>query len=365
MTSHAVVIPTVGRPSLELTLWSLVEESPESPLPDEVIVVNDRPLTRLVPMLPPALADRTRVVAGPGRGPAAARNVGWRAASADWVVFVDDDVVPLPSWPRDLVRDLAEAAPEVAGVQGVIEVPLPDRPTDWERQVAGLATAPWITADMAVRRGVLDEVGGFDERFPRAYREDTDLALRLRAAGYELARGKRRAEHPVGPAGPWVSVRRQRGNADDALLRRRYGPDWRRLAGAPRGRRPWHAATTVCAAAALLAFAARRRTPAVLAGAAWLALTADFAARRIAPGPRTPREVATMVATSAAIPPAATAYWLRGWYAHRDVPRLRGVPPPGGDPRGRTRDTMRRTGEPRGRADDARRGADDRFGAAR
>jgi histidinol-phosphate phosphatase family protein len=32
----------------------------------------------------------------------------------------------------------------------------------------------------------------------------------------------------------------------------------------------------------------------------------------VAPGPRTPREVATMAATSALIPPAAVAHWLRG-----------------------------------------------------
>jgi len=43
--------------------------------------------------------------------------------------------------------------------------------------------------------------------------------------------------------------------------------------------------------------------------------TAEFAAARIRPGPGTPREVATMVVTSAAIPPLAVAHWLRGWLA--------------------------------------------------
>ena len=59
-------------------------------------------------------------------------------------------------------------------------VPLPTdrRPTDWERNTAGLAGASWITADMAYRRTALEAVNGFDERFPRAYREDADLALR-------------------------------------------------------------------------------------------------------------------------------------------------------------------------------------------
>ena len=55
---------------------------------------------------------------------------------------------------------------------------------------------------MAVRRTALEAIGGFDERFDRAYREDTDLALRLLDAGWDLIVGSRRVRHPVRPA-PW------------------------------------------------------------------------------------------------------------------------------------------------------------------
>lgn len=47
-------------------------------------------------------------------------------------------------------------------------------------------------------------------------------------------------------------------------------------------------------------------------GAGWLLGTAELAWARIAPGPRTPREVATMLWTSAVMPFAATFWWLRG-----------------------------------------------------
>ncbi|TDE32208.1 transferase, partial [Nonomuraea mesophila] len=51
---------------------------------------------------------------------------------------------------------------------------------------------------------------------------------------------------------------------------------------------------------------------------AWGALTAEFAWRRIAPGPRTPAEVLRMVVTSVVIPPVACAHRLRGeWRARR------------------------------------------------
>ncbi|WP_233275915.1 glycosyltransferase family 2 protein [Isoptericola variabilis] len=172
-----------------------------------------------------------RVVRTGGRGPAAARNAGWRSTSPDvvWVAFLDDDVVLPAAWAGGLAKDLANAAPDVAGVQGRIVVPLPAdrRPTDWERSTAGLEHAAWATADMAYRRSVLKRVSGFDERFPRAYREDADLALRVRAVGGHLVRGERTITHPVRPADDAVSLRVQRGNRDDALLRALYGPRWR------------------------------------------------------------------------------------------------------------------------------------------
>jgi histidinol-phosphate phosphatase family protein len=52
---------------------------------------------------------------------------------------------------------------------------------------------------------------------------------------------------------------------------------------------------------------------AALAGAGWLAGTAELAWARIAPGPRTPDELATIAATSLLLPPAATWHWLDGW----------------------------------------------------
>ena len=108
-------------------------------------------------------------------------------------------------------------------------MPLPAdrRPTDWERGTAGLATARWITADMAYRRAALAAVGGFDERFRRAFREDADLALRVqdrRPPAGRRARGApsiRCARRPGTPA-----CASSAGNADDVLMRRLHGRDW-------------------------------------------------------------------------------------------------------------------------------------------
>jgi len=239
------------------------------------------------------------------------------------VAFLDDDVVPDADWADRLLADLAAAPDYVGGVQGHLRVPLPAgrRPTDWERVTAALTDGVWITADVAYRRDALTRCGGFDERLPRAFREDAELAFRVRRQGWSLRRGSRRTTHPVRPESRWVSIRTQRGNADDALLRRLHGPDWRYLLDVPPGRRPRHAAVTAAAVVALAAALTGRRRTAVAAGVLWLAGTAEFAAARIAPGPRDPAEIGTMLVTSAAIPPVAMAHWLRGWWRWRNVSR--------------------------------------------
>ena len=304
---YDVVIPTIGRPSLDRLLQSLRDA--KGPRPRRVFVIDDRRDTTSPLELPRAFEDVCVLTSG-GRGPAAARNRGLRAARAPWVVFLDDDVTVGRTWRRDLAHDLA-AAGGAAASYGCVSVPLPGdrRPTDWERNVHGLEHARWITADCALWREAALSVGGFDERFRRAYREDTDLALRLAARGERLVQGRRHVEHPVRAAGPWISVRLQAGNADDVLMDALHGTRWRDDAGAPRGSYLRYPLIVGAAAVALVA------------SAVWAAATARFAWRRIAPGPRTPREIATMTATSVVIPFAAVYHRVRGRRAVRRLVR--------------------------------------------
>jgi cellulose synthase/poly-beta-1,6-N-acetylglucosamine synthase-like glycosyltransferase len=204
-----------------------------------------------------------------------------------------------------------------------------DRPDDWAVNTAGLRTAAWATADMAYRRAVLAEVGGFDERFPRAYREDAELAYRVRRRGWRLVMGERRTVHPVRPEGPWACLRTQRGNADDALLRRLYGARWHARLQAPRGRRYWHAAVTASGALAVAgtagAAAGLRRYPgavAAVAGLGWLAGTCEFARTRSRQAPGS--QALPLLATSILIPPLAVGYWVGGWLRSRHARPWRG-----------------------------------------
>jgi hypothetical protein len=302
--SYDIVVPTIGRPSLTALVDSLRQAGAG---PHRFVVVDDRS----APDTSFDLPEDITVLRSEGRGPAVARNIGAQHGEADWIVFLDDDVVVSPEWTAGLLADLRAAESWCSAVGAQIDVPMPSdrRPTDWERNVGRLADARWITADLAVRRRAFDEVGGFDERFPRAYREDSDLALRLMLAGHAWKRGVRQTTHPVRPAGFWVSVKTQAGNEDDALMRRKHGPRWRAAIGEAPPAMTWYAAVVTAAGWAVLR---RGRPSAWFATALCIGALGGFTVRRLRGGPWTRDEIARMVATTPAIPPVAVAQRLRG-----------------------------------------------------
>jgi hypothetical protein len=60
-------------------------------------------------------------------------------------------------------------------------------PTDYERDAHGLERSEFVTANCFVSKRGLERLGGFDERFPLAWREDSDLHFRLLRVGARLA----------------------------------------------------------------------------------------------------------------------------------------------------------------------------------
>jgi glycosyltransferase involved in cell wall biosynthesis len=307
----SVVVPTYRRPDLlDRCLGALVVQDLELSA-YEVVVADDaasdetrrqlkrweaasRPVVRYVPVQH-------------AHGPAAARNAGWRAARGEVVAFTDDDTVPDAGWLRAGVTGLASAD----AAWGRIQVPLPQPPTDYQRNEAGLETAEFATANAFCRRAVLAAVGGFDERFTAAWREDADLFFTLLEKGFRVVPvPDALVVHPVRPA-PWgVSLRQQRKSQFNALLYKKHPALYRQRI---QPRPPWHYYGAAATLMATLAGAAGGLTSLTLAGSGlWLALTARFCGRRLRGTSHAPAHVAEMAVTSALIP-LLSVYWrLRG-----------------------------------------------------
>ena len=247
------------------------------------------------------------------RGPAAARNHGILAARGDVIAFTDDDTLPHPDW---LQAGLAAIAAGADAVAGTVEVPLPAVPTDYERDAAELTNAGFVTANCFVRRELLAAVGGFDERFRCAWREDTDLCFRLRASGAIIrASTTARVVHPVRPARWGVSLAQQRKVMFDALLYKKFPQGYRRYV---RPRPPWdYYAAVAAGVCAVVNAAAGHHLLALISVAIWLGIGAGFASRRLANTSHAPRHVAEMIVTSLLIP------WLSVYWRTRGALRFR------------------------------------------
>jgi hypothetical protein len=247
------------------------------------------------------------------RGPAAARNAGWDVALGEIIAFTDDDTIPASTW---LKQGLNAMRPGLAAVWGHVEVPLPDRPSDAERNTAGLHGAEFITANCFVRRDALAAVGGFDDRFLRAWREDSDLYFTLLERGYLVKSAPDAVVvHPAKDA-PASACLRQHGNLYyDALLYKKHPRLYReKIAAAPPVR--YYVAVAAFFAAAisgLLGFMAFASLCALI----WLTATLTVISRRLQ-GMRAGGAVwAGIVWTSFFIPFLAVYWRLAGSLRYR------------------------------------------------
>jgi GT2 family glycosyltransferase len=202
----SVVVPTYMRADLLARLLARLEQLTPPRGGFEVIVVDDGSTDDTADVVARSELP-VRYVRQENSGPATARNRGWQLATAPIVAFTDDDCVPDADWLVDLVAAF-DTSPDVAAIGGDIQ-PLVDgfrsRFVQAERLVGHGADERGVrylvTANAAIRTDALRAVGGFDERFPGAAGEDTDLGFRLRAAGHRLAvtdRGRIRHDHRIG-----------------------------------------------------------------------------------------------------------------------------------------------------------------------
>ncbi len=312
----SVVVPTCGRLMLLARCLDALHAQSLPASCYEVIVVDDSPDATKAAGVTACCAQARerglplRCLRNLGqRGPAAARNLGWRAARASWVGFTDDDTIAQPDW---LERACAaftaggeDAAPEA--LLGRVQVPLQARPTDYERDAARLQDAGFVTANCFCRKALLQCVGGFDERFGVAWREDTDLYFRLCDAGARVARADDAVVlHPVRPAGWGVSLSQQRKILFDALLYKKHRRRYRQLVRrSPRWDYYLNALALAGGGTGLLA-----GMP-VLAAAGvsvWVLSGGVFFIRRLGGTSRAPAAVGGLLLTSMLIPPLAV-FW--------------------------------------------------------
>ena len=165
-----MVVSTYRRPELLPRLVAALEAQTLAPDRFEVLVVDNGShdaTGAVLEELAAASPLQLRVLAvEENRGPAPARNLGWRSAGAPLVAFTDDDCLPRPDWLEQALSSAA-ATPDLGVLQGATLRPLgayPYGPRTVYRET--LRPSPYFEGcNLLFPRAVLERTGGFDERF--------------------------------------------------------------------------------------------------------------------------------------------------------------------------------------------------------
>jgi glycosyltransferase involved in cell wall biosynthesis len=172
-------------------------ERPGSVRDIEIIVVDNQSSDRTAEI---SRGLGARVVEVSPKNPSHARNAGARAATGQWLAFVDADCGLAADWLTICGAHLAD--PQVVSAAGALRAPERDR-TWVERAVYELAgdrrgddvrSAGWLpTFNLLVRRSAFDAVGGFDESLTTC--EDCDLGYKFAPLGKQMLDRRTTAAH--------------------------------------------------------------------------------------------------------------------------------------------------------------------------
>ena len=278
----------------------------------EIIVVSDGPDTETQALIRDLARNRVTSLRflsmGTKKGPAAARNYGWLNARSKIIAFTDDDCLPDQYWLKEITENINPDTEEA--MTGNVIVPRSTRPTDYEKNTAGLESADFITANCACTRAALLKIGGFDEQFRMAWREDSDLEFKLIREDVPVKHIETAiVVHPVRMAKWGVSIKEQKKTLYNALLYKKYPELYRsKIQSAP----PLlYYAIIVAFMIMVVGFLSHNKWTGVIGFYTWILLTFNFIVKRLYTTRLSAPHIAEMVITSFVIP-FLSIYWQ--WY---------------------------------------------------
>jgi GT2 family glycosyltransferase len=199
----SIIIITRNRPSL---LKHCLERAFDQPYPYKEVIVVDSSFgdesEQVVAQYPEIISVRLR---GQRNNMPRARNEGMAVSTGDIIAFIDDDSMISPTWLKAMVDAYED---DTLGAVGGRVVRRPEPYCELETGTPSMLVKPsgiviaqgidlateaqmevdhLIGCNMSFRREALQQVGGFDSNYTLTnYREETDLCIRLKKAGWRI-----------------------------------------------------------------------------------------------------------------------------------------------------------------------------------
>ncbi len=208
----------------------------EQTVPDdayEIVLVNDGSTDDTPETIERAKGRATcrfAVIDQPNSGLAAGRNAGIAKAAGERIIFIDDDVLPLPNFVAEHLRS-HDRRPQAIVRGGAINVEsFDDLPVPvWS--IKDYSGNFFWTTNVSVPLQTIRAVGGFNQSFAEYGWEDIDVGLRLRFAGVKAVFNKNALAFHYKPrprsGNVEQMIRQSRAQARTAVQLARLHPHWR------------------------------------------------------------------------------------------------------------------------------------------
>lgn len=191
----SVVIPVKnGEKTIEKTLNSVLMQDYKN---FEIVVIDDCSNDSTLKILNKYLGKIKLIENKKNIGPAASRNKGIKEAKGEIIFFTDSDCFVEKNWIRKILEGYENK--NIAGVGGCLKPGKNNFIAKLEllqnkiilgignkKIINGKKTPMGYTNNVSYRKSVLDEVKGFDEKFPNPAGEDIDLKKRVCEKGYKV-----------------------------------------------------------------------------------------------------------------------------------------------------------------------------------
>ncbi|WP_080239182.1 glycosyltransferase family 2 protein [Spirosoma rigui] len=284
----SVVISTYQHPALLLKCLDALGRQRLPRNQFEVIVVDDGHSSGTAT----AVSLFTRQIAQSGRplevrylpqptqlGFAAARNRGWKAARGQIIAFTDDDCLPQPDWLSAALVSFERGA-QVA--TGQLRLTVPGSTTPLDPKALCVETGEFISANCFCRKSALERVGGFEEAYDSAWRQDRDLQFNFIQKGIPISQCPEAVViHPMQEM-PWFTpLANERKSRYDALLYKRHPSLFRQRIETNRSLIVEYYAAVLASTIAFMSLLSGNTIAAVIAFGIWATLSTNLVWQRL------------------------------------------------------------------------------------
>lgn len=208
----SVIIPTHNRKEILVKLLKALFHQSVPKEHYEIVVVDDGSTDGTETFIQSTLQSspvEIRYFSQSNKGPAAARNLGIRQAKGDIVVIIGDDISVTSTFIEEHEKSHSNHTDMLIGILGYIT---------WSPELTVTPFMHWLenggpqfsyyqieqrtdvtddivcyfyTSNISFKKKLFENYGFFDEEFPYAAFEDTELGFRLRKAGLRLLYNKK------------------------------------------------------------------------------------------------------------------------------------------------------------------------------